>query len=65
MQAWHKMRRAHEYSVHMKADEVPQIINECADAVNAARTAGLDLPALEALHTHLNRVYGAKGTKRG
>lgn len=56
--------RMHPYSLHLKADEVPDVINECADAVNAARTVGIDLPSLAAIHTKLNALLGSKEQTR-
>ncbi|QAX95013.1 hypothetical protein SEA_SEBASTISAURUS_25 [Streptomyces phage Sebastisaurus] len=56
--------RMHEFSLHMKSDEVVDVINECADAVNTARELGLDLPKLAAVHTKLNALLGSKEQTR-
>jgi hypothetical protein len=54
----------HEFSLHMKSDEVVDVINECADAVNTARELGIDLPKLAAVHTKLNALLGDKEQAR-
>ncbi|MGW6313808.1 hypothetical protein [Streptomyces sp. NPDC055099] len=59
-----KTHRMHPFSLHMKSDEVADLINECADAVNTARELGLDLPKLAAAHTKLNALLGSKEQTR-
>ncbi|MFE9026214.1 hypothetical protein ACFYOA_08120 [Streptomyces iakyrus] len=63
MRATHT-RRQHAYSLHLKTDEVPDVINECADAVNAARAVGIDLPNLAAIHKKLSALLGDKEVTR-
>jgi hypothetical protein len=53
----------HPYSLHLKSDEVVDVINECADAVNTARELGIDLPSLAAVHTKLNALLSKEQTR--
>ena len=59
-----KTRRMHPYSLHLKSDEVVDVVNECADAVNSARELGIDLPSLAAIHLKLNALLGSEETAR-
>lgn len=66
MQAWRKLRRQHDYSVHLTSDEAAAVLNEAADALNTATELGIEhrFAALNKLHDKLNAVYGSKETKR-
>ncbi|MEU0245157.1 hypothetical protein ABZ192_12630 [Streptomyces sp. NPDC006235] len=54
MRAYYNERKHSPYHVRLGADEVVDLINEAADAVNTAYSLGVDLPALAKLHTALN-----------
>jgi hypothetical protein len=54
----------HPYSLHLKSDEVVNVINECAEALNLAFNRDVELPALDAIHTKLNALLGSREQTR-
>ena len=65
MRAYFNPRKTSAFHVRANADEVVDLINEAADAVNTAYSLGVDLPALAKLHTALNAALtrSTEGTK--